>query len=95
MERFYALKFEPHPFVTHGVIARMDFPNGYTASVVQTLHSYGGDQGLYELAVMRDDEVVYDTSITSDVLGHLTPEEVDKVLGDIMSLKNLTNVRKL
>jgi len=90
MERFYALKFEPHPF-THGVAAKMDFPNGYTASVV----SYGGDQGLYELAVMRDDEVVYDTPITSDVLSHLTPEEVDKVLGDIMSFKNLTNVRKL
>lgn len=64
------------------------FKNGYGASVIQTEYSYGGKQGLYELAVLRDDSIVYDTPITDDVLGYLSQEEVLKVLKDIDELRN-------
>jgi len=83
MERFKALK--PEPFLD-GHAARMDFPNGYTASVVRHSGSYGGPAGLYELAVMVNGSIVYDTPITDDVLGYLSEEEVDKILGQMLDL---------
>jgi len=87
MERFKALEFKPHPHWV-GVQARMDFPNGYTASVIRSEHSYGGDDGLYELAILRDGNLDYDTPITDDVLGHQTEADIDQLLGDILSLPN-------
>ncbi len=52
----------------------INFKNGYAASLIDT--GYGSNSGLYEIAVIFDDAVVYDTSITDDVLGFLTGEEV-------------------
>lgn len=57
------------------------FPNGYGASIIRHNHSYGGRDGLFELAVIegtnqKDWELVYDTPITDDVLGNLTLPEV-------------------
>lgn len=64
------------------------FPNGYAASVVKGPWTYGGDQDLWELAVMDDHEgdICYDTPITDDVLGYLTDEEVDNYLNQIKAL---------
>jgi hypothetical protein len=76
----------------NGVQALQFFPNGYGASVVRHSHSYGGENGLYELAVIKGDEslwsIVYDTPITSDsdVVGHLTEDEVSDVLVQIENL---------
>lgn len=56
------------------------FPNGYGASVVQGPGSYGSDSGLWELAVLHDDELTYDTPITSDVIGWLTDDDVAGLL---------------
>ena len=85
MERFNALKFEPHP-MGNGVRAIMEFPNGYHASVIKSEFSYGGDTGLYELAVCDENGVTYDTPITDDVLGYLTESDVDEILGKILDL---------
>ena len=57
-----------------------DFANGYSASVIQTPFSYGGNEGLWELAVKHGKYIVYDTPITDDVIGHLTEEQVDALL---------------
>ena len=56
--------------------ARVNFPNGYGVSVVIGPYSYGGQDGKYELAVTKDNDLCYDTPITDDVLGWLTPEDV-------------------
>jgi len=73
-----------------GVGARVFFQNGYGASVVKHQYSYGGPEGLYELAVLRGNEdeweLTYDTSITCDVLGHLIEEEVESYLNQIEAL---------
>ena len=53
------------------------FPNGYGASVVKHDMSYGGKQGLWEMAVLKNGELCYNTSVTSDVLGHLSDEDVE------------------
>ena len=49
-------------------------------------YSYGGEQGLYELAVLWDDAIDYSTDITHDVLGHLTPHAVTILLDRIAGL---------
>jgi hypothetical protein len=66
------------------------FKNGYGASVVSGPYTYGGEEGLWELAVIQfDDEandsfsLCYDTEITSDVEGHLEWSDVKKLLARI------------
>lgn len=62
------------------------FPNGYGASVVKHDMSYGGKQGLWEMAVLKNGELCYNTSVTSDVLGHLSDEDVEFHLKEIENL---------
>lgn len=67
------------------------FANGYGASVVKGEHTYGGDEGLWELAVIKfktDGEFVldYSTPITEDVEGHLTDDAVEELLTKIEAL---------
>ncbi len=70
-----------------GTQHRYKFANGYGASVVRNDISYGHETGLWELAVLgRDGRLTYDTPITSDVIGHLTEDDVAKVLGKIEAL---------
>jgi len=56
-----------------GVQAIFQFENGYGASVVQSRLSYGGDSGLWELAVLKWDggksSLCYSTEIANDVIG--------------------------
>lgn len=79
-------QFANDPLSRTGKRARIHFDNGYGASVVSHTYSYGGPQGLYEIAVLRGDDLVYNTSITDDVIGHLTEDEVTEVLKQIQQL---------
>jgi len=70
------------------------FENGFGASVVQNTYSYGGNEGLWELAVLKfsgpdikDYKLTYDTPITDDVIGHLNEAEVEEYLEKIEALK--------
>ena len=67
------------------------FANNYGASVVKGEHTYGGDEGLWELAVITFDtnggfNLCYTTTITSDVEGHLSDDEVEVLLAKIEAL---------
>jgi len=65
----------------------MIFDNGYGVSVVRGPHSYGGQSGLYELAVLDTDGFIsYETHITDDVLGFLTPDDVTHHMIEIQEL---------
>ena len=86
MKTFDDLEFKEHPNKMGGVIARIEFDNGYGASIAQTPFSYGGDQGLYELAVMKDNAIAYDTSVTNDSEGYLAPEDVTRLMEQIQKL---------
>jgi hypothetical protein len=85
MKTFNDLDFQPMDMGI-GFIARINFDNGYGASVVKSIYSYGGNQGLYELAVIKDNAICYDTPITDDVIGYLTEDDVNKYLGQIQNL---------
>lgn len=68
------------------------FGNNYGASVVSSRFSYGGDMGLFEVAVLDiTGDIVYDTPVTNDVVGYLDFEGVAKVLQDIQNLPKRTN----
>jgi hypothetical protein len=70
-----------------GIISRIKFDNGYGASVVKGPHTYGGNDGLYELAVTdSNDDLTYTTPVTSDVEGYLTEEDVTILLKQIQNL---------
>ena len=89
MKTFRDLEFVSHPVHIEGVQARIQFDNGYGASVVKTPHSYGGDKGLYELAVLgTDGHLTYDTPITNDVIGYLRDIDVTDVMEKIQQLQN-------
>lgn len=64
----------------------VEFDNGYEASVICNEHSYGGHSGRFEVAVLRDGDICYDTPITSDVIGHLDFQEVADLLVRIAAL---------
>ena len=76
MKEFKDLRFNTHPMGV-GVHSRMDFENGFGVSVVKTPYTYGGDTGLYELAVFKDGDIHYDNPVAKgDVVGYLRPEDV-------------------
>ena len=81
---FSDLDFQSLPY--GGVQARHIFNNGYGVSVVRSPMSYGGSDGLYELAVLKGTKLCYDTPITDDVLGYLTEEHVTNLLSQVESL---------
>ena len=87
MKTFNDLDFQPMQFDV-GIQARINFDNGYGASVVKSPYRYGGNQGLYELAVIKDNNLCYDTPITDDVLGYLTEDQVTDYLRQIQELKS-------
>jgi hypothetical protein len=91
MKTFNDLVFEPHVAGMGGVMSRMFFGNGYGISVVRFMYSYGGSEGLYEVAVLKENEngwdLCYDTPITDDVIGHLDEIEVSEIMEQIQALK--------
>jgi hypothetical protein len=89
MKAFKDLEFVEHPSHIGGVQARITFDNGYGASVVKTPYSYGGKDGLYELAVLdTDGHLTYDTPVTNDVIGYLRDIDVTEVMEKIQQLQN-------
>jgi hypothetical protein len=87
MKTFKDLEFIELDQYMNGVAARIMFKNGYGVSVVCHSFSYGGEKGLYEIAVLdTDGEITYDTDITDNVIGHLTPEKVTETMAFIQAL---------
>jgi len=81
----------PHKSINGGHQYLFKADNNYGASIVQHSFSYGNNEGLWEIAVIKYDEdnnwdIVYDTPITNDVLGYLTEEEVNETLQKIADL---------
>jgi hypothetical protein len=88
--KFSDLNFHPHGNMPDGIAARHFFPNGYGVSVVQFPGSYGYEEGLYEVAILKgleeDWEICYDTPITDDVIGYQSVEDIDNLLSQVESL---------
>ena len=69
------------------------FENGYGASIVKRFGSFGFEEDLFELAVIKwcgenKWHLNYNTKITSDVIGRLTSNEVLDLLEQIKELNH-------
>lgn len=78
-------------YTNGGVQHRYKFDNNYGASVVKHDFSYGGKDGLWELAVLdfsidKTGELTYHTPITQDVIGYLAWKKVEEILQEIKEL---------
>jgi hypothetical protein len=83
--KFEDLEFEADDM--NGIRAFMLFDNNYGVSVIRNSYSYGGRDGLYELAVLGSDgKLCYDTPVTNDVEGYLSEDDVTKLLEQIQKL---------
>jgi hypothetical protein len=114
MKTFKDLKFGPHPISQDGgsgLMARMNFENGYGVSVVrftlgfglpsavakltsvlkgeraETYGSYTDNEKEWEVAILKGNKLCYKTSITSDVLGHLSSKQVSVIMKKVQKLK--------
>lgn len=88
---FTELNFQPHPhYKEDGIQAKHFFPNGYGVSVVRFPGSYGFQDDLYEVAILKgtedDWELTYDTPITEDVLGHRDEQDINNILEEVQAL---------
>ena len=80
------LKFKPNPY-NGGKQARIHFENGYGASVVSGgSMAYTSERLPYEIAVLKGDDLCYDTPITNDVLPYQSAGSVERVLKQISEL---------
>lgn len=69
------------------------FENNFGASVVKHWGSYGHEEDLWELAVIRccrDDEwnLTFNTDITDDVIGYISDDRVRELLKEISELND-------
>jgi hypothetical protein len=87
MKEFKDLEFKDLPDGS-GIYSRTMFENGFGASVIRQKYSYGGADGLYELAVLdTDGEIDYDNTVAEgDVHGYLTEDDVTELLKRIQLL---------
>jgi len=54
----------------------VSFDNGYGISIVKHEGSYGHKDDLWEIAVLKDGKLCYDTPVADDVVGWLSSAEV-------------------
>ena len=79
-----------------GILVRIrymvEYPNGYTVSIVKNMYangmpmSYGSGDDLWELGVMKDGRLCYDTPVADDVCGFLTADEVVSLAREVRGL---------
>jgi len=85
MKTFKDLKFKTH---IHPDIfdtqARINFENKYGISVITG--GYGDIHNPYEVAVLYENEITYNTHITDDVIGYQTQESVTEIMKQIQEL---------
>ena len=76
-----------------GEVSRIGFDNGWGVSVVKGPYTYGGKDGLYELAVLRDNEIHYDNPVAQgDVVGYLRPEDVTDAMAVIQKFEKIEHL---
>ena len=71
-----------------GVQAIAEFPNGFGASVIKSDTSFGDKSGLFELAVLDNENgnINSTTDIADDVIGWQDEDDIDRVLTAISKL---------
>jgi len=86
MKEFKDLVFNVHPSMMFNTQAKMEFDNGYGISVITGRGAYGNETHPYEVAVLKDGFICYNTPITNDVIGWLDAKGVTEIMKKIQEL---------
>lgn len=98
IKTFKDLKFEMHPTFSYATPqgtksiypeakrAIMEFENGYGVSVVFGEIFYSDGVDTYEVGILKDGSLCYDTYITDDVLGYQDEEDVTEIMRKVQEL---------
>ena len=89
MKTFKDLKFNAHPMgIDYGKQAKLKFPNNYSVSVIIGDIWYSDGISTYELAILDShNNLCYNTPITDDVLGYLSPKEITIAMKKVQKLE--------
>lgn len=98
LKTFNDLIFNPHPVELAGAClgkkyteskqAKMTFENGYGISVLFGSIFYSNGIDTYEVAVLWNGNVCYDTLITNDVIRNISAEKVSEIMKQIQELSD-------
>ena len=93
MKTFNDLEFEPHPSAWIGIDeyrdakqAKITFENGYGVSVLFGSRFYSNGKDTYEVTVLYDGSITYNTDITDGVMSNLFENEVSDVMAKVSAL---------
>lgn len=91
---FEDLNFKPHPHSNCGIPdftnttqAIIEFKNGYGVSVVFGSCFYSNGIDSYEVAILHNGSLCYNTHITNDVIGYISSDEVTEIMKKVQLLK--------
>lgn len=71
-------------FFSPRIIGKLEFDNGYGASVI--CFDYNEPNRRYELAVLHEGGICYDTPVTNDVVPYCNVAEIEDLLEQIACL---------
>jgi len=73
--------------VEDNLLATKTFKNAFGVSVLKGTRFYSNGIDTYEVAVLRDGEVCYDSGVTGDVIGYITEAEVNAIMIEVQELE--------
>ena len=86
MKTFDDLVFKQHHSINFLMQAKLQFENGYGISVLFGSPAYSNGIDTYEVAVLKDGSLCFNTEITDDVIGEIEKEEVTNIMIKIQQL---------
>ena len=87
MKTFKDLEFKIHP--NHPLFdtqAEMHFENGYGVSVITGKSAYSNSINTYEVAILFEGQITYNTHITDDVIGYQDEDDVNDIMKKVQEL---------
>lgn len=81
---FDDLKFKSHPNNRGGKIAQCRFPNDYGLSVINGEGAYC-TADTFEVAILHDGGITYNTPLTNDVLSTQSKEDINLLIKEVKS----------
>lgn len=83
--KFEDIKFDRLPTFPEGIQGWVNLDNGYEVSIIKSSFSYGGDKGLYEIGVFKNNVMCDPLGWGDEVKGYLSPIQVERELALLAS----------
>lgn len=92
MKTFKDLEFKKHSISSFEMYSNakqavLNFDNRYGVSVVFGSCFYSNGIDTYEVAVLYDGHITYNTEITNDVICNVSEEQVSEIMTKVQSIK--------